>query len=155
MFKHKLIDFVIQFMEDIDKLLENYSPGRPENKPDVVKQLSEMKASREIEMQKMIQQQQSYNDMMNKISMINNPQAVQQKLVEQSMIIQQLVGENTKLKTQVEYLNEKIKQLIALQLEKNREEKSKETKEQKNTDTKDNEEKRIQLVNNDPTINIV
>lgn len=137
-------DFVKQedilkfFMEDIDNLLENYSPGRPENKPDVVKQLSEMKANREIEMQKMIQQQQSYNDMINKISMINNPQqSSQQKMNEQSIIIQQLMVENNQLKQQIEYLNNKIKQLITLQLEKSK------------------EEKRIQFANNDPIINIV
>ena len=35
------------FMEDIDKLLENYAPGRAEMKPDVLKQIKEIEAKRE------------------------------------------------------------------------------------------------------------
>jgi glycosyltransferase involved in cell wall biosynthesis len=123
-------DFVKQqdilkfFMEDIDNALLNYSPGNPENKPDVVKQLSELKISREAQMQEMIKKQQSYNDAINKISMINNPLAPQQKINEQEMLIQKLISENNQLKQQVEYLNNKIKQLITLQLEKRKEEKN-------------------------------
>jgi glycosyltransferase involved in cell wall biosynthesis len=42
------------FMEDIDKLLDNYEPGKPENKPDVTKQLMEIKATRENMIKKML-----------------------------------------------------------------------------------------------------
>jgi cell division protein FtsB len=44
--------------------------------------------------------------------MINNPQAVQNKINEQSFIIQQLSNENNQLKDKVKYLEDKIKQLI-------------------------------------------
>jgi len=135
-------DILKFFMEDIDTILDNYSPGKPENKPDVTKQLNEMKIARENKMQEMMKQQQNYNDVISKLTMVNNPQAFQQKLNEQSVLIQQLILENSKLKHEVDYLNNKIKQLITLQLEKRKEEKSK-------------EEKRIELVNNEPRINIV
>ena len=36
------------FMEDVDKLLKEYEPGNPSNKPDVVKQMEEIKVKREI-----------------------------------------------------------------------------------------------------------
>jgi glycosyltransferase involved in cell wall biosynthesis len=41
------------FMRDIDKLLENYEPGLPKMKPDVLKQIKEIEAERE----KMIQEE--------------------------------------------------------------------------------------------------
>jgi glycosyltransferase involved in cell wall biosynthesis len=135
-------DILKFFMEDIDSVLENYNPGKPENKPDVTKQLNELKISREKKMQEMIKQQNTYNDTMNKISMLSNTQINQQKINEQTNLIQQLVFENNQLKEQVEYLNNKIKQLLTIQLEKRKEEKLK-------------EEKRIEFENNDPTINIL
>ena len=40
--KNKFEDHIKKFfMEDIDKLLENYAPGKPEMKPDVLKQLKD------------------------------------------------------------------------------------------------------------------
>ena len=44
--------------------------------------------------------------------MINNPQAVQNKVNEMSYVIQQLSNENGQLKDKVKYLEDKIKQLI-------------------------------------------
>lgn len=35
------------FMEDVDKLLENYAPGEPKMKPDVLKQIAEIEANRD------------------------------------------------------------------------------------------------------------
>jgi DNA-binding transcriptional MerR regulator len=106
------------FMEDIDSILDNYNPGKPENKPDVTKQLEEIKIQRAHQQQEMIRQQMEYQQTMNKLAMISNPQGAQQQINEQAMIIQQLTNENTKLKEQVEYLNNKIKQLIVIQMEK-------------------------------------
>jgi glycosyltransferase involved in cell wall biosynthesis len=111
-------DILKFFMEDIDQLLENYDPGRPEHKPDVKKQLAELKIEREKKMQEMMKQQSEYKDTINKINMISNPQIVQKQINEQSMIIQQLMFENNQLKEQVQYLNNKIKQLIVEQIEK-------------------------------------
>jgi glycosyltransferase involved in cell wall biosynthesis len=120
-------DILKFFMEDIDDILNNYNPGKPENKPDVKKQLAEIKLSRENQIQEIIKQQNQYNDTINKITMLTNPQSFQQQINEQSNTIQQLLLENNKLKEQVEYLNNKVKQLISAQLEKRKEEKKMET----------------------------
>lgn len=125
------------FMEDIELLLDNYEPGKPEHKPDVKKQLQEIKIERENKIQQMMKQQANYQDTINKLTMMTNPQITQQQINEQSMIIQQLMFENNQLKEQVEYLNNKIKQLITSQLEKRK------------------EEKKIELSNNEPRINII
>jgi glycosyltransferase involved in cell wall biosynthesis len=109
------------FMEDIDELLDKYEPGNPSNKPDVIKQLATIKIEREKQIQEMIKQQKSYAETINKLS-INNEQKNEQKINEQTMIIQQLTFENNHLKEQIEYLNNKIRQFIASQLEKRKEE---------------------------------
>ena len=101
------------FMEDIDPLLDNYEPGKPSFKPDVTKQLAEIKVKREQMVQERIKQQNDYNDTINKISMLTTPQFAQQKINEQSETIQQLLNENNQLKNQIQYLNDKIKLLIS------------------------------------------
>lgn len=115
-------DILKFFMEDIDPLLENYEPGRPDNKPDVTKQLAELKVEREQKMQEYIKQQNDYQNTLNKINMIMSPQALQQQVNEQQKTIQYLTTENNELKEKVDYLNNKIKQLIMLQIEKKKEE---------------------------------
>lgn len=116
-------DILKFFMEDIDHMLNNYEPGKPENKPDVKKQLELLKAEREKKTQEMIKQKQEYENTMNKIKLLTNPEAVQNQINQQTMIIQQLIFENNQLKKQVQYLENKIKQLITTQLEKKKEEK--------------------------------
>jgi len=96
------------FMEDINKLLDDYSPGLPENKPDVTKQLTKMKKDRE----KMMKQQSDYNNLMNKLSNGANSQSVQSKVDELSLVVQEMTIENNQLKDKVKYLEDKIKQLI-------------------------------------------
>lgn len=105
------------FMEDIDPLLNNYEPGKPDFKPDVTKQLQEIKLKREQMVQEKIKQQNEYNDTMNKINTLINPQFAQEKINEQSLIIQQLLNENNQLKEQIKYLNEKMTQLIQTQMQ--------------------------------------
>ena len=100
------------FMEDINSLLDAYEPGKPDKKPDVTKQLVEMREGREKMMKEHMEKQLQYQDTMNKLSMINNPQAVQNKVNEMSYVIQQLSNENGQLKDKVKYLEDKIKQLI-------------------------------------------
>ena len=63
-------------------------------------------------MKEHMQKQADYNETMNKINMMMNPQAVQNTVNQQSVIIQQLSIENGQLKDQVQYLENKIKQLI-------------------------------------------
>jgi len=100
------------FMEDIDSLLDSYDPGKPQHKPDVTKQLAEIKENRENMIKEHMEKQIQYQDTMNKIAMMTNPQAFQQKINEQSFIIQQLSMENGQLQEKVKYLEDKIKQLI-------------------------------------------
>ena len=130
-------DILKFFMEDIDDLLKNYEPGKPDYKPDVKRQLAEIKIERENKIQEIMKQQADYNNAINKITMMTNPQMAQKQINEQSMVIQQLMFENNQLKEQVEYLNNKIKQFITTQLEKRK------------------DEQKIELSNNGPTINII
>ncbi len=53
------------FMEEIDPLLEKYEPGKPEMKPDVLKQIAQIEADRE----KMIQEEMAKNGQI----MLNQP----------------------------------------------------------------------------------
>ena len=111
------------FMEDIDVLLDNYSPGNPDLKVDVKKQLAEIKIQRENKMKEMMQKQSEQQSLISKLTTINNQDTLNKQLNEQSVVIQQLTVENTKLKEQVSYLNNKITQLIKEQLEKRKDEK--------------------------------
>jgi uncharacterized protein (DUF3084 family) len=115
-------------MKDIDNVLDNYDPGRPENKPDVNKQLKEIKIERENKIQEMMKQQVEYQETINKLTLISNQQMNQQQMSQQinqqTLTIQQLILENNQLKEKVEYLNNKIKQLIASQIEKRKEDKN-------------------------------
>jgi glycosyltransferase involved in cell wall biosynthesis len=97
------------FMNDIDKLLESYEPGRPENKPDVVKQIDSLTKSRqqmEIQMQQMQQQMQAQMQ-----------QQVQQVKMQYETRIAQLTTENLTLKDKVEYLTKKMSDIIQKQIE--------------------------------------
>lgn len=111
------------FMEDIDVLLDNYSPGNPDLKVDVKKQLAELKIQRENQMKEMMQKRSEQQSLISKLTTINNQDTLNKQLNEQTVVIQQLTVENTKLKEQVSYLNNKITQLIKEQLEKRKDEK--------------------------------
>ena len=95
----ELVNF---YMNEIDPLLEQYTQGRPENKPDVMKQLEEMNRNREkmvLEYKLQQTQQQAH-------------QFIQQI---QSQLSQALL-ENTHLKEKNEYLENKIKSIITQQI---------------------------------------
>ena len=104
------------FMKDIDKLLDGYTAGSPENKPDVAKQITEIKETREKMIQEHTKQQQDYQNFMNKLTN-TNPQMVQNKIDQLTYIVQELSTENNQLKSKVNYLEEKIKQLIMEQIQ--------------------------------------
>jgi hypothetical protein len=134
----KIEDFVNEsdvkqfFMEDIDILLDNYFPGKPENKPDVLKQIEEIKEKRE----EMIRQQQNnlnqYNNILRKLnieidgSVVKNQKPMPdgkvaidplKKINEMNMVINELMLENNQLKDKVKYFEEKIKKIICEQIE--------------------------------------
>ena len=78
------------FMEEIDTILGIYEPGRPEHKPDVLKQMTKQ---REQMQQQQLQQQQL-------------------QLEQQIQFINNLINENNQLKIKIEYLENKIKEII-------------------------------------------
>jgi hypothetical protein len=111
------------FMNDVNILLESYDPGRPEHKPDVLKQLQEIKDNREALMRENIQKQKEYNETINKIMNINpvmnlqitpeNFKILQNTVIEKINTIQQLTQENNYLKEKTIYLENKINELIS------------------------------------------
>jgi glycosyltransferase involved in cell wall biosynthesis len=110
-------DILKFFMEDIDVLLNNYEPGKPQYKEDVNRQIDKIREDRQQMMEEHMRQQQEYQDTINKITLLTNPQVYQQKIDEQSAMIQQLTNENEQLKKHIEYLNGKIKELITIQIQ--------------------------------------
>jgi hypothetical protein len=85
------------YMEDVDDLLETYEPGRPEYKPDVLKQIEEIKVKR---------------------AQPNRPdQMLLNKIREQDDTIRFLSAENKEYLEKIQYLEGKIKQLIDRQIE--------------------------------------
>ena len=125
-------DILKFFMEDIDPLLANYDPGRPENKPDVAKQLEKMKAEREVMMKEQMKKQQEHQETMNMIqSLINNKnpgQSPNQPINPNELItiIHNLKAENEQLNGKVKYLEDKIKQLIIAKIQEKKNESVKE-----------------------------
>jgi glycosyltransferase involved in cell wall biosynthesis len=93
------------FMIEIDKLLESYEPGDLKYKPDVTKELNMIRENREKLMKQQRDKQLEYQNSM-------NPQVLQQKLNEQTQIIQQLYLENNQLNDKIKYLENTIKKLI-------------------------------------------
>jgi hypothetical protein len=105
-------DILSFFMEGIDKSLETYDLGKPEHKPDVIKQLDEIKKSREKMQQDHLKKQQE-------MEIMNQPiiQAAQKQLNELASINQSLKNENNQLKDKMKYLEDKMKQLIMAQIQ--------------------------------------
>jgi len=85
------------YMDDVDAILKKYEPGKPENKPDVLQQIGELKEKRE----KMIQSQ-----------LIGQLQMYEKKINEQNNMMQQVILENNTLKEKVKYLEDKMTKLI-------------------------------------------
>jgi hypothetical protein len=104
------------FMEDINKLLDNYEPGSPQNKPDVTNQIVKIQESREKMVQDQIKQQNDYNNLINKLTNIN-PQMAQGKIDNLTFLVQELSIENNQLKEKVKYLEDKMKLLIMEQIQ--------------------------------------
>jgi hypothetical protein len=100
------------FIEDIESLLQIYEPGKPENKPDVMKQILEIKKRRE-EMIEAQRQQQMQQQMHQQISIQDLIQNYERTIHDQNNIIQEIMKENRELKSKADYLDNKIKHLIS------------------------------------------
>ena len=95
------------FMRDIDSLLDAYEYGKPEHKPDVLKQMDEISKKRE----QIIKQN---NDKLEKYNNNND------KINEMTLMLEELLLENKTLKNKVAYLEEKITKIIKQQIEEKR-----------------------------------
>jgi len=108
--KYKVFDFIKDnemknfYMEGVEALLLKYEPGKPENKPDVMKQIIEIKKRREEMIADHKQKQQ--------ITIQNLIQNYEKTIKDQNSIIQEIMNENKNLKAKSEYLDKKIKQMI-------------------------------------------
>ena len=86
-------------MNQIDKLLENYAPGDPSNKPDVLKQIKEIEAERA----KMIEEHQR-NNANGKIILNQNGNNIE---LNNQQIVQLLQQQQEKLQELTKILHEK------------------------------------------------
>jgi glycosyltransferase involved in cell wall biosynthesis len=106
------------FMKDIDLLLESYEPGKIENKPDVSKQLAEIRISREKMAQEQKQKEAQYRETMQKLQNLQNPQqALQSKVNEMTLVIHKLEQENTKLKEKLDFMEKTMQKIITRKIE--------------------------------------
>jgi len=103
-------DILQFFMKDIDELLEKYQPGRPENKPDVLKQIEDIKKNRENMLQEQEQKKIEYKkilDIMNN----NNNEKYQKQIDDMTVLIQELTLENNFLRDKLKYMEDKMSKL--------------------------------------------
>lgn len=96
------------FLDDIDNMLKYYQPGRPEMKPDVLKQMKEIEAKREAMKQDMLEKQKENGPII-----LNRPEGPVQLSNKQVVeIIKQQQGEIEKMKqekTEMDRLAELMK----------------------------------------------
>ena len=93
-------DILNFYMETIDDLLNTYHPGEPINKPDVMKQMTEIQKKRQQLDKERAMQQQQYN------------KSNEHRMNEMTLLVQELKLENNQLKEQIEYYKTKISKLI-------------------------------------------
>jgi glycosyltransferase involved in cell wall biosynthesis len=94
------------FMEDIDEKLNSYDPGRTEHKKDVTKQLENIKVEREKMIQEHIQKETKYNETMNAIQYMTNPDLLKQKFENTHNEYKTLLDKNGFLKDKINTLKE-------------------------------------------------
>ena len=100
------------YENQIEKLLETYEPGRPNMKPDVIKQMLEIEKNRKIEIEKMQQQQQQQQANMPMITLQQNNGPPQQLTIQQVLsILQQQQTHITQLTKMIEGKDIEIKML--------------------------------------------
>jgi len=98
------------FMEEIDELLENYLPGTPENKPDVIQQLNEIRTQREHMEQQANQSASIMIEVPGQGKRPLSPQEIVQMLTQQQNQIKFLVSKVKELENQLlqKQMNEAI-----------------------------------------------
>jgi glycosyltransferase involved in cell wall biosynthesis len=105
------------FMKDIDNILDLYDLGNPKHKPDVIKQMQEIKLQRENIQKKQIEHQEILNKINNQNNQVSQNNQINDQHQHHIQIIQNLIMENNQLKEKLKYLEDKIKQLISEKIE--------------------------------------
>jgi hypothetical protein len=103
------------YMYDMNRLLEDYSPGRPENKPEIVEQLKQKEEERNrqiMEHRKMIEDKQKILALTNKHNNSNSSFALmreeyEKKLADKNVIITELLKRVKMLSNDLETLKKK------------------------------------------------
>ena len=105
-------DFIDFYVNRIEQLLKTYEPGRPNMKPDVIKQMVEIEKSRKKEMEKMraAQQQQQHNQPC--ITFANGNGTTQQLTLEQ--VVQVLQQQQNQINQLTELLQRKDEEICRL-----------------------------------------
>ena len=105
-------DFIDFYVNRIEQLLKTYEPGRPNMKPDVIKQMVEIEKSRKKEMEKMraAQQQQQHNQPC--ITFANGNGTTQQLSLEQ--VVQVLQQQQNQINQMTELLQRKDEEICRL-----------------------------------------
>ena len=96
------------FMEDVDNVLELYEPGRLDHKPDVINQIKKLMETRENLNKEHMNKNIQYQETMRKLHM-HNLQNDSNNLIQ---MVNELTLENGQLKDKVNYLENKIKEII-------------------------------------------
>ena len=95
------------FLEDVDKMLENYEPGLPKMKPDVLKQIKEIEADRDRMMREQQQQQQQHQQQQHQpVIQIQQPGQPPQQLT-----LDEVVGLIRQQQSHIDYLNRQTVEL--------------------------------------------
>lgn len=95
------------YMEEIEGLLENYEPGRPEMKPDVLIQMARLEKERNQKMEEMMKQQNQNDNNVKIMTKDNNGN-------DREVSKQELVGIITNQKEQLNKLNTIVKEMDEL-----------------------------------------
>jgi glycosyltransferase involved in cell wall biosynthesis len=94
------------FMEEIDGLLKEYEPGRPEHKPEVLQQIEELK----IQRAKMIEDHHVKQQLVHLLDCKN-------RLNDMTVLVQELTLENKLILDKNKYLENKIAVIIKAQIQ--------------------------------------
>jgi glycosyltransferase involved in cell wall biosynthesis len=108
-------DFLDFYLRDIDDLLKNYRPGDPSNKKDVLKQIDEMKQKREELMKHRLEHDNIINKINRTETLLKNEHINQ--VSNMALVIQELTLENSNLKDKIQYMETRLKQLIATKID--------------------------------------
>jgi len=90
------------YMDQVDEVLKTYEPGKIDYKPDVTKQINEIQSKRAKEMD---ERQMNFNN-------LNNDQKVNELMA----ALNNLAAENHALKEKVNYLDNKIREIVQQQI---------------------------------------